>query len=275
MSQNANFPKLRPGAPLSHVTGAGYHNAIRDALKWVYKEMNRTGRGFQALNFDSGVVLVENDSGSDAAQYDVLGIASSAPIGPQDNLSEFQLRRLLSGVTPALPDHAGKFVVCLDAIPAGTIGRAVASGIIPCRVKLSASSVVPDYADATAGQPYLSAGSSGARILVSDVAANADSDQCVWAYVRLPEPRTFGLCFGLIAGSSPLHSGDATFTVNNISAADMGQSPTNTTSDTMIISNWAGWAAPAGAKCMFSVSDMTAASGSIGHGNFVQGACGS
>ena len=166
---NANFSKIRQGAPLSAVTGAGYHNAIRDVLKWATKEMNRSGRGFSALDFDPGLVLVHNNSGSNRQQYDILGINNYAYITPSTNLSEFQSRRLLTGVTPLSPTHSGKFVVCLDAIPQGQVGRAVACGVIPAQIYLTPGASSPTLADVVNNQAsYLQPAQTGAQVLYCD-----------------------------------------------------------------------------------------------------------
>jgi len=191
MSQNANFPKLRPGAPLSAVTGAGYHNAIRDVLRWAVAEMNRTGRGFDALSYDSCVVPIENNSGGNVGQYSVLGIDGCGVITPTSNLAEFQSRRLLSGVMPTSA-HAGRFAILLDAIPAGQIGRAIVCGVAAVQVMRTAGDSQPDFVDIVASQTYLAAAQSGAEVLYCDPAPGSGS-AAVWAYVRIPGPGSSGL----------------------------------------------------------------------------------
>jgi len=80
------------------------------------------------------------------------------------------------------------------------------------------------------------------------------------------------LLFGKTTGAVTTSTG--TFTVNNITAAGRCAPPTSSSTDTIIVANWCGWSCSAsGITVMFCLADLTAASGSIGHGNFVQGPC--
>ena len=98
----------------------------------------------------AAVVLVRNDSGSDQSQFAVLGV--DAPIVlPADNESEFRRRVALSCVTPQAGLHEGRFVVLLELLAAGAIGRAAAAGLVPVRLYV-ADVDTARFAEITGGQ---------------------------------------------------------------------------------------------------------------------------
>jgi len=60
--------------------------------------------------------------------------------GPTDNLTEFKNQPTLTGGIPSgqfhAAGHVGRFVVLLEPIAAGKIGRGVASAFTVCRVNV-------------------------------------------------------------------------------------------------------------------------------------------
>lgn len=135
-----------------------------------------TPRGGPSL--PEGLVLIKNDSDDDASAFDVLGI-DNILFGPDDNLPEFQRNPVLSCVTPALPDHAGKFVVLYESIPAGAIGRAWITGT--CRVQVDVAAESDQYADVADGiaTKLASGRSGGVQILYKQSGTGTK-----WAVVR-------------------------------------------------------------------------------------------
>lgn len=104
-----------------------------------------------------------NTSGAAVDRYGVLGIGSIA-ISPADNEPEFAVHVVLNGVTPTIADHSGKFVILLEPIANGQIGRAWISGL--CRVKLEITSATDTFADVKASSAELKTGGTGsAQIL--------------------------------------------------------------------------------------------------------------
>jgi hypothetical protein len=204
MSQNANFPKLRPGAPLAAVTGAGYHNAIRDALKFVCKKMNASGRGFDALSLDSCVLLTTNDTGAVLPRFSVAGMTGPL-FTPSTNLADFQNTPGFSLRVPTAAD-AGMFCITLDPMDVGASGRALFAGVVPVQINLGGSAS-PAFADVSVGQiGYLAPAASGAQVLWCDLPSSGNP----WALVRLPaggggaNPIVRAtLATALVAGSSP------------------------------------------------------------------------
>ena len=116
------------------------------------------------------LVLLQNNSGANRAQFDVLGI--SAPIIlPSVNLNEFQRQVALVGILPDFTS-SGRFVLCYDAIRAGEIGRAVIDGVTPGRLLVTPTTVglsCADVVDGDATHLQLAAGGS-AQVLWHDTA---------------------------------------------------------------------------------------------------------
>lgn len=112
----------------------------------------------------TGIVKVKNNTGATKARYSVLG-ASDVIIEPATNLQEFQAKHALVGATPDVDVHLGRFVVLLDPLGAGEIGRAVVSGIVPAQVLVDKE--WHDRADVVDGQTsYLGTNETGAATIL-------------------------------------------------------------------------------------------------------------
>ncbi len=86
------------------------------------------------------------------------------------------------------------------------------------------------------------------------------------------QPPRYPRCKGTTTDAVAKTNG--TFTVDNVDSVEPDlASPVGSSSDTFIISNWAKWESNAGQRCDFIITDLDAESGSIGHGDFAQGAC--
>jgi hypothetical protein len=134
---------------------------------------------------DADIVLVKNEAGTDVPRFGVLGIAGVI-FTAAESLSEFQARIAFRGVEPALPDHRGRFVVCLEPIADGKIGRAWVSGV--CAVKVQGANVSAlQYCDPIDGSfDTLQAADHGsARILHRDPTGEGIGGQIRWCVVRL------------------------------------------------------------------------------------------
>jgi hypothetical protein len=174
-----NLPaKVRQGEPI-RVT-ADFFNAVIDVVRWWLGE--DTGPGALADRRDRATVLVKNASGADVDRFGVLGIDDILHV-PDDNLDGFKNRPCLVGVTPDAEDHQGKFVVMLDAVPDGAIGRGLIQGVVCVKVNVvSNGDPAADIADGDATR--LQSGAAGrAQILWKE-----DGTDEKWALVQLAMP---------------------------------------------------------------------------------------
>lgn len=172
--------KVRPGDRL--VIPADTFNAFIDAAQAARDGyLSQAAQGGQSIR--SGTVRIRNNSGADRSRFDVLGI-SGIVFTPTDNLQEFQNRVTLTGVTP-IASHAGKYVILMEPIKAGSIGLACATGVCPVQINFAAGAAAYKYADVSASQAgYLKAVPFGAaKILWS-----AGTSGTVWALVLMQGP---------------------------------------------------------------------------------------
>jgi hypothetical protein len=172
--------KVQPGMPLQ--LPAKTYNAFVDAARdHQQREMSTAANPLRDKD-QANIVLVKNESGADRARFDILGVTGPI-ISRADNVATFQDRIALRGVTPTSA-HAGRFVVLVDAIPNGTIGRAYVSGACLARVRmLDEAHTSADVDDGSAAQ--LVSGESGAASLVwvEPIAERADP-AIAWALIR-------------------------------------------------------------------------------------------
>lgn len=131
---SGHFKKVQSGDPL--VIPASAYNAFVDAAE-AHRRSRRVLR--QPPTDDrrpAEVVLVRNSSGSDVGRFGILGI-DGVVIGPDINEAEFASHWALDGDTPTASDHRGRFVVTLEPIATGKIGRATVRGVVPVNLSLT------------------------------------------------------------------------------------------------------------------------------------------
>lgn len=123
-------------------------------------------------------VLVHNASGADRLIGEVLGI-DSATIDPSTDPDGFQERPVqVEGVTPADPDHLGRFVVLLEDIDDDDTGTALVSG--PVAMKVSGADPFADINPADPTGSLLGRAKGSARVLWHQAGEGND-----WAIVLL------------------------------------------------------------------------------------------
>jgi hypothetical protein len=127
------FPNVSPGDKLR--IPASTWNALMDIGRDLRSGEPGPQGGAAAGQLPFGVFWMRNDSGEDRTQFDVLGI-DGILIDPANNLPEFLYTPGLVGVTPAIPDHVGRFAVLLEPIADGAIGRVRLIGVAPVMVRI-------------------------------------------------------------------------------------------------------------------------------------------
>lgn len=198
-------------------------NACLDAA-----EAHRKGAGPPLVNGpqqfrQADIVLVKNSSGSAVGRFGVLGI-SGVIFTPSAALASFQDQVAFTGVTPTTADHKGKFLVCLDPIANGNVGRAWIAGV--CQVQVDMTDAAHQFADVkNSDRTKLSSGSSGsARILYSPGGTGTK-----WCVVRINDP----------SGGDPVRLGKTTSawskgTTATIDLYQSGTPPSETSSSTTL-----------------------------------------
>ncbi len=178
-----------PGDPLKKVQAgerleipAEAWNAFLDAVRWVRQQQHNRDQEAGALFRQTGIVKVKNQSGADRERFDILG--TSAPIIlPDENLQEFKSQVTLSGVVPTT-DHLGAFLILLEPLKAGAIGRGIVAGVSLARLLVSPSQLY-DFAQVIPGNAHalrnVPAGS--ARVLWIESSSSSER----WAVVRLDD----------------------------------------------------------------------------------------
>lgn len=172
------FRKVQSGQRLEIPAEA--YNAFIDAALAV-REHKQFGTDASPFFRQSGVVKVKNASGADQVRFAILGLASPI-IQPNDNPDEFKRQVTFQGVAPVQNDHAGRFAVLLEPLPAGKIGLAVIAGVVPVRLVVDSAQLY-DHAEIINGstQALRNLPHGSARVLWVEDTSSTER----WAIVRL------------------------------------------------------------------------------------------
>jgi len=139
--------KVRRGDPLE-IPAETFNTFIDAARDFQNRTQNRQSTNTQELR-QTGTLLVKNGSGQDRQRFEVLAI--DRPIFlPSDSLWSFQDQVAVIGVVPDEDKHVGRFVVLLEPLRDGMIGRAVVSGVTP--VRLNVLNEAHEWADIEDGE---------------------------------------------------------------------------------------------------------------------------
>ncbi|MFA5291956.1 MAG: hypothetical protein WC496_02865 [Phycisphaerae bacterium] len=185
-----SFKRVQAGQKLA--VSARAYNAMLDTAE-AYQRSKLNGGSGVGSGGDSQIVLVKNSSGWDASRFDVLGI-SGVVFSPTDSaaLTQFKNSIVLTGHTPSTNDHeGGRFVICAEPIPDGSIGRAWAYGV--CQVQINATDEAHKFADVRDGDHTLLDSAEGGAVSILWKEAGTGTK---WAVVR------FGASGGGSSGSS-------------------------------------------------------------------------
>jgi hypothetical protein len=184
-----SLKKVKSGDPL--IIPAQTFNAFVDAALDYRFRQQQVSAGDLYSTRQTGIVLVRNDSGADRNRFDVLGI-SGPIITPTDNADAFKERVALSGVTPGSEnEHVGRFVVLLEPVTDGGIGRAVLDGVSVVRVEMvdedhGFADAKPDSAE------VLESASSGSAQLLWVESERERGSNTAWAVARIGLPQGSG-----------------------------------------------------------------------------------
>lgn len=195
--------RVHPGEPLA-VQADEYNAFLRLANQARNGSVLAEPRG-PLRRLSKSLIRVKNVSGSDLDRYAPLKITGPVFL-PSANLEEFKNRIVVNGDAPSAGDK--DICVAVEPIAAGSVGAALAPGLIQCRVAINAStdefvrisgSGVFESADSGIGKIVWKAGTSGTQ----------------WALVKLgalptPAERIKFLVKGAVSSAS------TTFTVDGV-----------------------------------------------------------
>lgn len=122
-----DIPKVMPGSAF-RPSARSWNAFVDKANEPQQKPGGDSGSGLSPLR-------VKNNSGTDCARFGILGVAD-VQINQSDNATEFYNEILLDGESPVLATHCGKFVVCLEPVSDGMIGRCIMNGLVQVQVNM-------------------------------------------------------------------------------------------------------------------------------------------
>ena len=125
------FKKTQAGQPLE-ISAEVWNSFLDTVREQKGKKHDQLADALEQIR-QADIIKVRNKSGEDRLRFHVLGIDSPI-ITPASHLREFKNQVALGGVKPKHPDHFGRFLILLDPLRAGKIGRAWASGVCPAYI---------------------------------------------------------------------------------------------------------------------------------------------
>lgn len=179
----AGFKKVLPGDKL-RISASDYNGAM-EVAEWFNRTQRVTTSQNNSVFGYSQVALVRNDCGEDRDRFEILGIGGVV-LSPSTAEAGFLEKICVAGVTPSVGTHDHAFVVLLEPIANGKIGRCMIDGVTPARVTITTPSGSTDqYAGLSDSSisPYtlVTGASGGAQVLWSGPGGSTDD----WALIRI------------------------------------------------------------------------------------------
>lgn len=129
--------RVEPRQKLATAFSARAWNRAQDAADIVLGDRGGVLAG-APKSFDRApnIVMVQNSSSGDVGRFGVLGIngVSINPAASAAAANRFAEGPVLRGERPLTAIHSNRFVVLLEPIAAGAVGRAVIGGVFACKV---------------------------------------------------------------------------------------------------------------------------------------------
>jgi len=125
----ADFRKVRPGQPL-RITAKAW-NRVLDTVSTRPEFVGSEG-AYGRINH---VIQIKNTGSSTVSKWGVLSITGilNNPSSGASSLAQFQDVPILQGAAPTNPTPGG-FVVAVEPIAAGKVGRAAVDGVVQIKV---------------------------------------------------------------------------------------------------------------------------------------------
>jgi hypothetical protein len=135
--------RIEKGQPIAKAISAAAWNRAQDAADAVLGvQAGFAGDARTLYAGASNIVLVQNDSGSDVKASAILGVSGIANAGTDatNEMPSICRTPVITGTTPTAAAHASAFVVTLEPIAAGKVGRAAVAGTVAFRLESSSTS---------------------------------------------------------------------------------------------------------------------------------------
>ena len=169
--------KVRPGEPLK--IPADQYNSFIDAASKVESLDRFFAQGIRKGFNDHDTIKVRNGASANLPRFSILGLNTST-IDPASYLLEWKQQPAMNCVVPDAAVHLSRFVVIVEPLLENAMGRAVASGVVPCQVNITNEG--HQYAIPETGQTaYLTSASNGS----AQILWRQSGTGLKWAFVRL------------------------------------------------------------------------------------------
>lgn len=247
-----DLKKVQAGQPLRFPAGA--YNAFIDAARDFQNRQRSVSSTSQPATRSSGIVLVRNDTAGYVDRFWALGIDEPI-IDPVENENEFGSRVTVKGVVPVKGKHERRFVVLLEPLLAGKIGRGVVDGVTVAKVNmLRPADRCVEMMGGEMTLPQSRPGGGGAPLLwVAGGVGSAEATGPQWAVVRMGGSDN-ALRYGKL--KTAWADGDATVTLTPCISETDGTASGEDDVTVKIYANFTTAAAPA--LLMANVGDILA-----------------
>jgi hypothetical protein len=132
------------GAPL--VIPAVDYNKFIDTTEAFAQSRKNVQSSTTATKKTYESITIKNSTGYDLGKGDPVGLGDSLLL-PEDNENEYNSRIVIDGVIADHELHAGRFAVCVDAIPVDGFGAALLTGVVQVWLTVDADSAEHSYCD--------------------------------------------------------------------------------------------------------------------------------
>lgn len=135
--------RIEKGQPIAKAISAAAWNRAQDAADAVLGVQAGFAGGPSRMNAGaSNIVLVRNDTGSEVKASGILGVSGIANAGTDaaNEMPSICQNPVIICVAPTETDHASRFVVTLEPIEVGKVGRAAVAGTVAFRLESSSTS---------------------------------------------------------------------------------------------------------------------------------------
>ena len=166
--------KVTAGSPLR--IPAATFNSFIDAAQAVKDMQAKTS--VQKKNTNSGLIVIENNSGGDLEAYDILGIDDpiTTPTTDEDRFCEYVA---FGGSTPDETKHIAKWALLLEPVASGEVGRAAVNGVFPAKINVIDEDHT--HAEMSDGSSTLDSSPSGAAQIIWKESGTGEK----WATIRI------------------------------------------------------------------------------------------